>query len=69
MTLSKDYCEAALFDIRLTCIFTFFSTYKKKWGDFQEATPIRKEVNDAVLVHCTGLKLFSELKKNSLVFL
>ena len=42
---------------------------KKVRGDFPEATPIRKEVNDAVLIHCTGLILISEHKKNALVFL
>ena len=41
---------------------------KKFWGDFREATPIRKEVNDIVLTRCTGLKIFSDLMNISLVF-
>ena len=50
-------------------IVTNACNYEKVWGDFPEATPIRKEVNDTVLVHCTGLVLFSEQMNNSLVFL
>lgn len=42
--------------------------FAKVWGDFSEATPVRKEVDDAVLIHCTGLILFSEHMTDSLVF-
>ena len=32
-----------------------------------KATPIRKEVDDAVYIRCTGLIRYSELMNNSLV--
>ena len=48
--------------------FTNSYAFVKVWGDFSEATPVRKEVDDAVLIHCTGLILFSEHMIDSLVF-
>ena len=51
-----------------TAKFSNSGRWDEAWGGFQEATPIRKEVDDAVLVRCTGLILFSDHMNISLVF-
>ena len=49
-------------------VFTNSYAFLKVWGDFSEATPVRKEVDDTVLIQCTGLILFSGHMTDSLVF-